>query len=340
MSPLIIILYPLFSVVLAAAVFCVSEAAPLYRWVDEDGRIHYADTVPPQHSKYRRDKLNDQGLTVDVVEESKTEEEHVREKKLEELRSATHRLLQEQLAGDRTLLRTFRSEEEIRKTLNAKLNALEFTESATRANIEKLESQLDAEEKVAADFETNGRAVPEPEVKKILAYREQIASNYEKIRELENQKWKLRDQFAANLKRFEALTQGRQNSPGIERNQSFSTAAGLSDVAVLGITDCPNERICGKTWDLARNYLVQHSSTNILLDTDLLILTSAPENDNDLALSLAKIQKRDNPGAQLFLAFRCNQNGAGEELCPREQLRDILAGFRQYVTDGLQTDAE
>ena len=36
----------------------------LYRWVDDDGVVHYGDHVPPQYASRNRDLLNTQGVTV------------------------------------------------------------------------------------------------------------------------------------------------------------------------------------------------------------------------------------------------------------------------------------
>ncbi|MGW8367567.1 MAG: DUF4124 domain-containing protein, partial [Gammaproteobacteria bacterium] len=34
-------------------------AQKLYRWVDENGRVHYGDRIPPEASGQSRDLLND-----------------------------------------------------------------------------------------------------------------------------------------------------------------------------------------------------------------------------------------------------------------------------------------
>jgi hypothetical protein len=321
----------------------VSEAAQLYRWADEKGHIYYADKVPPQHSKYGRTKLNEQGITVDVVDRSKTKAELEREAKLQALRSAEQRLLQDHLARDRSLLRTFRSEKEIDDTFQAKLGTLDILETVTLANISRLESQLDAQQKLAADFERTGKTVPEMVVNNILGYQKQIALGQKKIRELERQKLELRKNFAADLDRFKALTEhNQQKSQGIRESQSLSSATANQDgeAIILSVADCPDQPICLKAWELARNYLIQHSTTEIRIDTDLIIYTSAPANDNDIALSLAKIHDKDRPGAQIFLDVRCKQSGVGQEVCSGAKVRDILASFPPYIETGLKFIAE
>jgi Domain of unknown function (DUF4124) len=330
------------AVMLAGVMLCASaQAVERYRWVDEDGHIYYADKVPPQHSKYRRAKLNEQGVTVDVIEKTKTKQELEREEKLQELRSAEQRLLQDHLDKDRSLLRTFRSEKEIDDTFKSKLSTLEILETVTLANISRLEFQLDAQEKIAAEFETTGKIVPDSVIANILGYQKQIASSQEKIRELENQKMELRKNFAADLDRFKTLTENvEEKSLGMGENQPLASATQANESIILSLANCPDEPVCKRAWDLARNYLIQHSTTAIRIDTNLIIYTSAPENDDDIALSLAKIQNRNTQGAQVFLDVRCKPSSAGQEVCSSEKVRDILANFQPFIAAGLNLETQ
>lgn len=314
------------------------QANQLYRWVDEKGHVYYSDKVPPQHSKYRRSKLNEQAVTVDIVEEAKTEAQLEREKKLKHLRNAQQRLLDDHQARDRSLLRTFRSEKEIDDTFRAKLSTIEILETVTLSNISRLESQLDSQEKFAADFERKGKSVPDRVIENITGSRRQIGLNQEKIRALGIQKLNLRRKFAADLERFKALVE--QNKGTVKRiadNQTTTTGNENNDSIILSVAYCPNRVICDKVWKLARTYLLQHATTDIRIDTDLIIYTSAPAQEDDLSLSLSKINdKSEQQGAQVFLDVRCKQSSIGQELCSSEMVREILASFPPYIETGLK----
>ena len=58
----------------------------MYKWVDDEGEVHYGDSVPPEFSDKERRKINEQGRTVKVFEAAKTPEEIAEEKRLEALR--------------------------------------------------------------------------------------------------------------------------------------------------------------------------------------------------------------------------------------------------------------
>jgi hypothetical protein len=47
----------------------------LYRWVDNEGNIHYSDHVPPEYSELGHHILNSHGVSVDVVGGEKTADE-------------------------------------------------------------------------------------------------------------------------------------------------------------------------------------------------------------------------------------------------------------------------
>ena len=47
----------------------------IYRWVDEDGRVHFSDRVPPPVSKLERHVLDDRGNLREVLQRQRTVEE-------------------------------------------------------------------------------------------------------------------------------------------------------------------------------------------------------------------------------------------------------------------------
>ncbi|MCB1629640.1 MAG: DUF4124 domain-containing protein, partial [Xanthomonadales bacterium] len=51
------------------------SAAKLYKWVDENGNVHYSDQVPPSQAKQARSELNEQGVAVKQVDRALTAEE-------------------------------------------------------------------------------------------------------------------------------------------------------------------------------------------------------------------------------------------------------------------------
>ncbi|MCX8099354.1 MAG: DUF4124 domain-containing protein, partial [Casimicrobiaceae bacterium] len=63
------------AIVLIASALAVAAQAQLYRWVDEQGRVQYSDTLPPQATDRARAKLRPDGIVLEKVERAPTAEE-------------------------------------------------------------------------------------------------------------------------------------------------------------------------------------------------------------------------------------------------------------------------
>lgn len=62
------------------------EETSVYRWVDEDGIIHYGDSIPPEYRDLPKERLNDQGVAVEELEGKKTEEQLEQERRERDIR--------------------------------------------------------------------------------------------------------------------------------------------------------------------------------------------------------------------------------------------------------------
>lgn len=49
--------------------------AGLYKWTDENGKVHYGDRPPPVNDKYGHEVLNSRGSSIAAVEREQTDEE-------------------------------------------------------------------------------------------------------------------------------------------------------------------------------------------------------------------------------------------------------------------------
>lgn len=190
-----------------------SESARLYKWVDEEGNVHYGDKVPPQHSKQERKVLNDQGVQVDTLEAAKTPEQIAEERRLEEIRREEERQKARQRAHDRMLLSTFTTEDDMIMTRDGKIAAIESVIGITRGRIEKLEQEIEEDTRRAANLERAGRAVPDDLDERIAGNRERI-ERYERFIETKQQEQEaIRRQFEADIRRFRELKSMQNKSP-------------------------------------------------------------------------------------------------------------------------------
>ncbi len=152
--------------------------AKLYKWVDENGKVHYSDKVPPEHNKYAREQMNDQGVVTESINRDLTPEEKLQ--KAAELKQAQELAEQKLLEAKRlekernAILKSYSSEDQIIRLKQERLDSL------TR-NIEMAEENLVIQEKNhedllkrAADRERNGQVVSQAFLAQIDKLKEQI----------------------------------------------------------------------------------------------------------------------------------------------------------------------
>jgi hypothetical protein len=64
-----------FMIFVMSVCFAASAQSGLYRWVDENGTVHYGDKVPAKYLKKEHDELNEQGTTIKKHDRAMTAEE-------------------------------------------------------------------------------------------------------------------------------------------------------------------------------------------------------------------------------------------------------------------------
>jgi len=252
-----------FSFTLLALFSCDAAADFVYRWKDESGHVHYSDQVPAEQSKYRRERLNRHGRTVEVLERAKTPAEIGQEEQLKKLRAEQRRLLAEQRADDSALLRIFRSEEDMTAALQSKLNTIDVLIKIAEANHSRLNAQLQIQEKRAAVLDRNGKIIPKKLIDSIRATQRQIADNRKKIDVHNQKKQRMRNKFQRDIRRFRALTVANTAANGAEPKRGKTNAKNdqAKKEESIGLIHCANTAHCDKAWELARSYVERYATT-------------------------------------------------------------------------------
>lgn len=316
---------------LAGMLFCAGASAETFRWTDEQGNVHYSDRVPPDQAKHRRSKLNPQGMEVEVIEGAKSPEQLAREKQLKQLRAEQQRLMAEQRDRDLSLLRTYRSEEEMHMALQGKLSTIDSAVKITTANRQRQEEILLGQEKRAADLEVQGQAVPRNLRDNIDTTRRQIASYQEKTKNLEAEKLAITERFSKDIERFKALKAAQQDpalSSGWHEQDSPT-----NEVPIVSAVVCHPDAICDRAWTLAKAYVQANTNKPLVTETDRILQTAAPMEDKDIALIITRIEGKTED--TVFLDVRCRSSSLGEEWCASAKVKDIRAGFKPYIENGL-----
>jgi hypothetical protein len=138
-------LQPLWIAVSVMAICGAAHAAPpssssskqgvAYRWVDDQGVVHYGDHVPPEYTGKERDILNGRGVEVGHLDAQKSAEQIAAD---ERARAAVIR----QKEHDSFLMTTYTSVKDIEALRDVRLTQLKAQGAAAEQYVESLRSRL------------------------------------------------------------------------------------------------------------------------------------------------------------------------------------------------------
>jgi hypothetical protein len=197
-----------FSVLIVSALVMSSAgAAKLYKWVGEDGMVHYSDKLPPEAAKGAHKQLNQRGQTTEVVKDPQEElEAEFVDTVADEERRRQAEIEARERMRDRILLDTFTTERDLELTRKDRVNAVDSQIHLMKGNNERTKVQIaEVQQKIDAASKAKGKQVPENLLKQLDSLNKQLAKNQEYISAKEEERRKLVEQFDADLKRFREL---------------------------------------------------------------------------------------------------------------------------------------
>jgi hypothetical protein len=302
-----------------------TPAQQLYRWVDDQGNIHYSDVMPPTEVEKGHTQLSPQGMRLRTVPPAKTPEEIRRERELERLRAQQQRMLEQQRADDRVLLNTFQSVDDLIMTRDGNLSDIDTMIQFKKGNIRRQQDWLTKLRADAADLERKGKPVPDQLKERIISTEGAIEDALAAIVEREQQKQQIRKKFDRDLKRLRQL---KNLPPGAAPQEAVAARRPELD----NLVECLDRASCEKLWQRALSYVRRHATMPIeSLGTDVAI-TEAPKDRDDIALTVSRIWRHDGEGASIFLDVQCRSYSPGQDQACRTEARSrVLNGFRSAL---------
>jgi hypothetical protein len=187
----------------------VSHADPrqVYKWVDQNGGVHYGDAIPPQYADQDKTVLNAQGVAVGTIAGRQTAEQQAQDAAR---RSADDRSKQSQ-QRDQTLLATYLSVEEIESLRDRRAEILEGQARITDTLLEQLRGkQRDVEAQVRhfRPYNPNAGALPERIAEDLVRTTGEIATQEQNVLAKQQELTNMKAQFAADITRFRELKSG------------------------------------------------------------------------------------------------------------------------------------
>jgi methionine-rich copper-binding protein CopC len=191
------------SVVLLSSSF--TAHAKMYKWVDENGQMHFGDAIPEKYLVKQHDELNEQGMVVKHKDAAKTAEEKAEEKRLEKERKKAELIAKKKKQRDRVLLDTYTTESDLVVARKSRLEAVDTQILLADTIISASNNKIESLEERVTSIEASNREVP-PDLYELIESEKHQVTVQSKV--MENHK-KRRDeisvQFDDYIERFKVL---------------------------------------------------------------------------------------------------------------------------------------
>lgn len=183
-------------------------AQEVYRWVDEDGQVHYNTTLPPEYANRPHQVLRN-GIVIKTIDDPTapelTEEQAKAEENKQNPEEAAH---QKQMRADRLLVLKYRSEEEILDAMRVEIDNLAYDARLIEQGRLSVMTSLHGQIREAADRQRSGLPEDPETSKKISQLRARIAQGRQSRKNLDLREKQIRDLFNSELERYRFLING------------------------------------------------------------------------------------------------------------------------------------
>ena len=178
----------------------------VYKWTDEEGQVHYGDSIPPEYAERPKQRLNDQGVAVELLEGKKTEEQ-LEQERIENERRVAQEL---QIRADRALLATYLSVDEIVMHRDRRVELFQAQSRVTELYLRNLERRLETLRTEASRFQPYSTDSDAPMIDDDLAQdlrktKETIKRHQQNLKKYENDEKQIIERFNVDIERFKIL---------------------------------------------------------------------------------------------------------------------------------------
>ncbi len=183
-----------------------AETERVYKWVDENGLVHYGDSIPPEFSDLPKQVLNDHGVTVDYLEGRKTPEQVAAEKRAKEL--ALQKQLQQR--ADQALLQTYLTVDEIVMHRDRRIELFQAQSRVTELYLRNLERRLTKLKRDASRYrpyseDPDAPVIDQDLVADITDTQATIARHQKNLLKFQNDEQQMIARFEGDINRFKSL---------------------------------------------------------------------------------------------------------------------------------------
>jgi hypothetical protein len=202
---------------LSAAILAAGSAmaAKVYRWVDENGDVHYSETLPPDFEDKKHDELDERGIVraedqslAPPPPEPKQEadpNELPRDSSGMKRPKALYTEEELQRRMDSFLLLRYDSEQEIRDAMTVEINQLEYDRILLQTAQESMSETYRGQVREAATRQRSGVEVDQEIINSISDLQSRLQAYGNSLAKLQAREDKINETFGAELERYQYL---------------------------------------------------------------------------------------------------------------------------------------
>jgi hypothetical protein len=196
---------------LGAGLYSVPASAQdvIYRWIDEQGDVHYGATLPPKYAN-RPHQILKNGLVIKSIDDPGAElfdgeEQEAVPEPAEDPQAEARKRLRD---TDRLLLLKYRSEEAIVEAMELEVSNLDYDARQIKQERVNALSALASQIREAADRQRAGMPDDPALTGQISALRTRLRQNEQNHTDLEARESQIRGLFMTDLRRYRFLIGG------------------------------------------------------------------------------------------------------------------------------------
>ncbi len=199
-----------YSMLLGSMTLSMSVQAKLYKWVDENGQVHYGDKVPPKYLKTERQELNEQGALVKKYDRAMTAEEKAEKRRLEAEQRKRENEKRAQALRDRVLTDTYTTERDLIAAREARLDAVDSQIQLAEDIINDSAIRVEKTEKLIMSLRDQNKIIPEATYAKLEREKYQLATQKGIAEGHRIKRQEIIEQFDGYILRFRELMEAKR----------------------------------------------------------------------------------------------------------------------------------
>ncbi|MCC6302398.1 MAG: DUF4124 domain-containing protein [Gammaproteobacteria bacterium] len=175
-----------------------------YKWVDEQGRVHYGDTIPPAEIHRSYEQLDKRGLIDRRIDAAPSPEQRAEQRRREQQQAAEREEARRHAIRDQYLIETYQDREQVKADYDARLASIDSSITLAVSVLEKLTARRDALARNAAEHERGGEQTQKLE-QEIGDLDQQREHQRRYIEERRRERLEFEEAAARDIARFEQL---------------------------------------------------------------------------------------------------------------------------------------